>query len=42
MYITKPAFTGKKTKNEILCNRIKICILLHTKASTMLPKNLNK
>ena len=42
MYITKSAFTKANAKNDILCKRIKICISLQTKTSTMLLNNLNK
>ena len=42
MYIPKSAFTKANAKNDILCKRIKICISLQTKTSTMLLNNLNK
>ena len=42
MYIPKSAFTKANARNDILCKRIKICISLQTKTSTMLLNNLNK
>ena len=42
MYIPKSTFTKANAKNDILCKRIKICISLQTKTSTMLLNNLNK